>query len=131
MDNPQASEREQLLNQELDRYLALLIEHDEPEKIIIFGSLGTGDIHSWSDIDLVVIKQTSLPFLDRLREMRRLLHPRVGTDILVYTPEEFEQLSQRRLFFQEEILGKGVVVYERNRGSVVVGASVRETTPVK
>ena len=118
MDNQQASEREQLLNQELDRYLALLIEHDKPEKIIIFGSLTTGDIHSWSDIDLVVIKQTSLPFLERLREMRRLLHPRVGTDILVYTPEEFEQLSQRRLFFQEEILGEGVVVYERNRGSV-------------
>ncbi len=114
MDNPQASEREQLLNQELDRYLALLIEHDKPEKIIVFGSLATGDIHSWSDIDLVVVKQTSLPFLERLHEIRHLLHPRVGTDILVYTPEEFEQLSQRRLFFQEEILDKGVVVYERD-----------------
>ncbi len=118
MDNLQASEREQLLNQELDRYLALLIEHDEPERIIVFGSLATGDIHSWSDIDLVIVKQTSLPFLERLHEVRRLLRPRVGTDILVYTPEEFEQLSQRRLFFQEEILDKGIVVYERNRGSV-------------
>ena len=109
----------------MDRYLALLIEHDKPEKIIIFGSLATGDIHSWSDIDMVVIKQTSLPFLERLHETRRLLHPRVGTDILVYTPEEFEQLSQRRLFFQEEILDKGVVVYERNSGSVAVGTSVK------
>ena len=80
MDNLQASEREQLLNQELARYLALLIEHDEPEKIIVFGSLATGDIHSWSDIDLVIIKQTELPFLQRLHRVRRLLHPKVGTD---------------------------------------------------
>ena len=119
MSDSQASERGKLLNQELSRYLALLIEHDEPEKIIVFGSLASGDIHSWSDIDIVIIKQTELPFLQRLHRVRRLLHPSVGTDILVYTPEEFEQLSQQRLFFQEEILDKGVVVYERNRGSLV------------
>ena len=118
MDNSQASEREQLLNQELDRYLTLLIEHDEPEKIIVFGSLATGHIHEWSDIDLVIIKRTDLPFLQRLHEMRRLLHPRVGIDILVYTPDEFEQMSQERLFFREEILDKGIVVYERNRGAL-------------
>ena len=119
MDGSRASEREKLLNQELDRYLALLIEHDEPEKVIVFGSLATGHIHPWSDIDLVIIKQTDLPFLQRLQEARRLLHPRAGTDILVYTPEEFEQLSQRRVFFREEILDKGIVVYERNRGALV------------
>jgi len=119
MNSSQASEREQLLNQELARYLDLLIKHDEPERIIVFGSLATGDIHPWSDIDLVIIKQTILPFIQRLHEVRRLLHPRVGTDILVYTPEEFERLSKRRLFLREEILDKGIVVYERDRGVLV------------
>ena len=94
--------------------MALLIQHDDPEKIIVFGSLASGEIHEWSDIDLVVVKQTDLPFLQRLHEVRHLLHPKVGTDILVYTPDEFEQLSRRRLFFQEEILDKGIVVYERD-----------------
>lgn len=51
MDSSQALEREYLLNQELDRYLSLLIEHEKPKKIIVFGSLATGDIHEWSDID--------------------------------------------------------------------------------
>jgi len=119
MDSSQTLERRQLLSQELDRYVSLLIQHDDPEKIIVFGSLASGEVHSWSDIDLVVIKQTDLPFFQRLQEVRHLLHPRVGTDILVYTPEEFEQLSQRRLFFQEEILDKGVVVYERDSGVLV------------
>ncbi len=53
-------------------------------------------------------------FFQRLRQMRRLLQPQVGTDILVYTPEEFEQLCGERAFFQEEILDRGVVVYERS-----------------
>ena len=30
------------------------------------------------------------------------------------SPEEFEKLSQERLFFKEEILGKGVIIYERD-----------------
>ena len=90
-----------------------------PEKIIVFGSLARGNVHSWSDIDIVIIKQTDLPFLQRLHEVRRLLQPRVGTDILVYTPEEFRQLSERRLFFQEELLDKGIVIYERDSGVLV------------
>ena len=114
MDNLQASERKKLLNQELDRYLSLLTEHDDPERIIVFGSLATGDIHSWSDIDLVIVKQTNLPFLKRLHEMRQLLRPKVGTDILVYTPEEFERLSRERAFVRNEIVHKGKVIYERD-----------------
>jgi predicted nucleotidyltransferase len=109
------TEREKLLRQELKRYLNLLIEHENPEKIILFGSMATGVIHEWSDIDLVIIKETDLPFLRRLDEVYQLLHPRVGTDIIVYTPDEFKSMSEERIFIRDEILGKGVVIYERDR----------------
>ena len=109
-------EPEKLLNQELERYIALLVEHENPEKIILFGSMATGDIHEWSDIDLVIIKETDLPFLKRLDRVYQLLHPRVGTDIIVYTPGEFKSMSEERIFIRYEILGKGVVIYERDRG---------------
>jgi len=109
----QALERKQLLEQELKRYLSLLTSHDQPERVILFGSLVGGNVRPESDIDLVIVKQTELSFWKRLREMRRLLQPRVGTDILVYTPNEFEQLSRERPFFRDEILGKGRVIYER------------------
>jgi len=112
-DRSQALERKQLLEQELKRYLSLLTGHDQPERVILFGSLVGGNVRPESDIDLVIIKQTELPFWKRLREMRRLLQPRVGTDILVYTPNEFEQLRRERPFFRDEILNKGRVVYER------------------
>jgi len=108
-----SAERRKLLEQELTRYVRLLTEHGDPERVIVFGSLATGQVWDWSDIDLVIVEQTHLPFLQRLRQMRKLLQPKVGTDILVYTPEEFEQLRRERPFFREEILAKGMVVYER------------------
>ena len=105
--------RLQILTQELERYLRLLIAHEQPDRVIVFGSLARGEVHPWSDIDLVIVKPTSLPFWKRLRRVRQLLKPQVGTDILYYTPQEFEEMQRERSFFREEIAGRRRVVYER------------------
>jgi predicted nucleotidyltransferase len=102
------------LQAELDRYLRLLGEHVQPEKVILFGSLAQGEIRAWSDIDLIIVTPTTSRFLDRSKEMLQLLQPRVGLDVLVYTPQEFERLCRERPFFQQEILEKGQVLYERS-----------------
>ncbi len=110
--NEEIEARKSLLEQELARYIRIL-SHENTEKVFVYGSLVSGKIHPWSDIDLVIIKKTKQPFLKRLQKMRQLLKPIVGTDILVYTPEEFEHLKQERPFVREEILEKSKVVYER------------------
>ena len=109
---PDSQKRKELLDAELARYVRLLTEHGNPEKVILFGTLAEGRVHEWSDIDLVVVEQTHLPFLQRLRKVRKLLRPEVGVDIMVYTPGEFDRLCAERPFFREEIIGKGRVVYE-------------------
>jgi predicted nucleotidyltransferase len=108
-----AEERRTLLEAELGRWVRLLIENYNPQRILLFGSLATGEVDEWSDVDLVVVKETSLRFLDRIREVLQLLHPRVGVDVLVYTPEEFDRLTQERGFVRQEILEKGQLLYER------------------
>lgn len=113
-DVEQIIERKALLEQELQRYVRVLVEQDSPEKVIVFGSLITGELHPYSDIDLVVVKETELVFSERLRQMYHLLRPKVGTDILVYTPAEFAHLSEQRPFVQNEIATKGKVLYERD-----------------
>lgn len=113
-DDRSVSSRRQLLEQELARYLQILTGRPGLEQVIVFGSLATGETHPWSDIDLVIVQRSDLPFWRRLREMRRLLRPRVATDLLVYTPAEFKHLSRERMFFQQEILAQGKIVYERN-----------------
>ena len=105
--------RKTLLEQELDRYVRVLKQAENPEKVIVFGSLATGNVHEWSDIDLVIVNQTNLSFLQRTRAIRKIIQPQVAVEILCYTPDEFARLCKERLFFQEEILGKGKLLYER------------------
>lgn len=102
------------LQAELKRYLELLLDHVSPQKVILFGSLAQNEVEAWSDIDLVIVTETRARFLDRSKHILQLLQPRVGLDVLVYTPDEFEQLCRERPFFQDEILRKGKVLYERS-----------------
>jgi predicted nucleotidyltransferase len=101
------------MDAELQRHLSVLRDHYQPERVLLFGSLAVGDTSEWSDIDLVVIKETNQRFLDRSKEVMELLRPRIGVDILVYTPAEFARLSKERAFVRDEIVGRGRVVYER------------------
>ena len=102
--------RLEVLNEELERIVNIIIEEYKPEKIILFGSLASSTVHEFSDIDLIVIKDSDKPFFSRLEEIILLTMPKVGADILVYTPEEFENIKTR-LFIQEEVIDKGRVIY--------------------
>jgi len=96
--------------------MEILIREHEPEKLILFGSAAQGEIHEWSDLDLVVIKRTDQPLLERIEEVLRLARPKVGLDVLVYTPEEMEGLiAERRVFVLDEIIYKGAVAYEQRQ----------------
>ncbi len=106
-------DRSKLLAKELKRWIEILKIKYKPEKIILFGSFAKGKVHEWSDIDLIIIKNTDLPFLRRTREIIQLLDPMVGADFLVYTPQEFNELCKTRRFFKQEILTKGTVIFER------------------
>jgi len=111
--NSPSANRRRALQRELDRWLPLLIENLKPEQILLFGSLADKQLGEWSDIDLVVVHQTKLPFYQRIKQALQLIHPKVGVDLLIYTPEEFSSLSRERRFFRDEILDKGTVLYAR------------------
>ena len=86
----------------------------DPERIYVFGSWARGEADELSDLDLVVIKRTTTPFLERLREVARLLPAETGgVDILVYTPDEFETMRRSGNVFEEMIAEEGQLVYER------------------
>src|SRR3989475_12958619 len=94
--NPVVEQRGLRLEQELHRIMEILIREHEPEKLILFGSAAQGEIHEWSDLDLVVIKRTDKPLLERIEEGLRLVRPKSGLDGLGYTPEEMEELIAER-----------------------------------
>ena len=98
----------------LDQILRILAAEYCPEKVILFGSMANDSVKEWSDLDIVIVKETHKPFLQRLREVALLCRPPVGVDFLVYTPQEFaDMIASQNSFIIEEVLGKGKVLYER------------------
>ena len=114
-DTSAVAERSEILERELHRIVATLIEKYQPEKIILFGSLASGEVHEWSDIDLLVLKEDREErLLDRVMNVMALLnYPRVAVDIFVYTSEEIDYLLKEGSQFIAEILGQGKVLYEK------------------
>ena len=66
-------------------------------RAILFGSLARGDVGGRSDLDLILIVDSQARFPERCRRFYETLEPRVGMDILVYTPDEFEAMRHGRL----------------------------------
>ncbi len=117
-NTPEALERKADLEAELQRILPLIIHQYQPEKIILFGSLATDQVHEWSDIDLAIIKQ-NIPqnYFDRLFEFKGMIDADLATDVFIYRPEEFDaKLAENHYFFVDEIFNKGKIIYERGAG---------------
>lgn len=88
----------------------IFIEQYGPvEKIILFGSHARGEADEFSDLDLIIIKQTKKRFIERI--ISAPLLP-VHADIFVYTPEEFERMKENENPFIMSALENSRVLYE-------------------
>jgi len=105
------------MDSKIERTLDLLKKYN-PERIILFGSHASGSSDRYSDIDLVIIKETKKRFLDRLKEVIKIIRPNFAIDIFVYTPREFQEMISEGNPFLEHVLKKGNVVYEKPREGI-------------
>ena len=96
----------------IEEIVAALKGYD-PKRVILFGSGARGEEDRYSDIDLVIIKETEERFLDRINSIYEILQPLCAIDVLVYTPDEFERMRQEGNPFIEKVLQEGMVIYER------------------
>ncbi len=113
--------RAALLHHELARLVALVVEQLRPERIVVFGSVASGEIHEWSDLDVAVVMDTQLRPLDRDSLIRDQAKPIVTLDLFVYAPDEWHELTRTRPFIRDEIAANGRVLYERERSGIPLG----------
>ncbi len=106
-------DRSRRLIDTLDKLLPIIIEEYEPERVILFGSLARGDVGEWSDLDLLIVKETADPFLERSKKVALLCRAMVAVDYLVYTPDELEEMVERGNPFILEALQEGRILYDR------------------
>lgn len=78
------------------------------ERIWLFGSHARGEADEDSDVDLVVVQRTELPFFERIRALTALVDPDWRVDLLVYTPDELATMLGQGNAFAELIQEEGV-----------------------
>ena len=85
-----------------------------PERIVLFGSYAYGTPDEDSDVDLLIVKDTPEPPLERRVAVRRLLRDATRTtpiEVLVMTPEELRERVDIGDQFFKAIVERGEVLY--------------------
>jgi predicted nucleotidyltransferase len=97
----------------INKIVNRIVDTVHPEKIVLFGSHARGTQKQGSDIDLLVIANSTEPRYRRSSPLYGALSDiMVPMDILVYSPEEIQEWSQVRQAFVTTALREGEVLYE-------------------
>lgn len=97
------------------RKIISIIKKINPEKIYLFGSYATDSSDEQSDIDLLIIAPSHDRPLERRLKLRKMLAEydrKVGLDLLIYTPDEFEMLSKETSSFISSAIKQGIKIYD-------------------
>jgi predicted nucleotidyltransferase len=79
------------------------------QRVVLFGSLVWGSPGLTSDVDVLLVWETPLGFLERTAEVYRRLQPRVAANLFVYTPDELTRMAHTPLV--RRVLAAGRVLY--------------------
>ncbi len=110
--NTEAGRYATLLRTELSRFVEKLRQLGA-RKVVLFGSYAEGREDPYTDLDMFVVIDSALAFVERTAWLYKELAPRVACDILAYTPDEWERMQDRP--FVRDALSKGEVLYEEKR----------------
>jgi len=92
-----------------------IVQNYSPDKIWLFGSYSQNTQNESSDIDLMIIKDTNTRASKRPAEVQRLFEPyQFDLDILVYTPDEFENQKNKINSIAYFINREGKLIYEQS-----------------
>lgn len=114
-EKPTVIPSRRLTQAEIDAELTSLVEMLKPyapQRIVLHGSLARGDWNRASDIDLIIVKDTKLPFTKRISEVIGLCDTTMSVEPLVYTPDELAAMLEAGNSFLEKALRQGKVLYE-------------------
>jgi predicted nucleotidyltransferase len=90
----------------------------------IHGSVARGSQDKHSDVDLVLVRDTALPFFDRIREVMDLVLSLGKVDLLIYTEAERRAiLSEPGRYFIKDVFEKGIRVEGSQGGSTSMAAA--------
>jgi predicted nucleotidyltransferase len=89
-----------------------IVERFQPQKVILFGSYAQGKPTADSDVDLLVVMETSEQVLHAAARISAAIDHPFPLDILVFKPSELKASLERKGIFATEVMAKGIVLHE-------------------
>lgn len=97
---------------EIDRVVRRVVTILRPTRVIMFGSYAKGSATIRSDLDLLVVADTTLPMTRRADDVQSVLaRTLIPVDVHVYTPEEIEEYGAEPGSFIDSVLRTGKLVF--------------------
>lgn len=102
----------------IDFVLKQIISFFHPKKVYLFGSQARGDATVDSDIDFLIINESSESKRQIALNFRKTLRGRnlYPIDILIYTPDEFENEQQIKGTIAYRVVKEGTLLYGNMQG---------------
>jgi len=100
--------------EKIQRVVAAACRRAGAPRALLFGSYARGSADAVSDLDLLIVCETELPFVERFRLFPEVLDAFPGVELIVYTPAELEEMRSRGGFV-EHVENEGIVIYEASR----------------
>jgi predicted nucleotidyltransferase len=98
--------------QKITKFAAEVGRPFKPRKIILFGSYAYGSPTEDSDVDLLVIMSGKGRPQDKAIRIRRAVEADFPMDLIVRTPAEMRQRLSWGDSFLQEVIQKGIALYE-------------------
>ena len=96
----------------IEQTVEQIVEKFHPHKVILFGSHAYGNPHPESDVDLLVVMETSRTGAQQAVEILQAVNSTFGLDLIVYTPQRITQRLNWGDSFLREVVTKGLIIYE-------------------
>jgi uncharacterized protein len=103
--------RRRLIAEELKK-ISRRLQEMGAQKIVVFGSVAEGCVHSSSDIDILAIMPPPMTGKQWMGKIYEEIDRQVDSDILAFTEEELAKALPVNRFLRH-ILATGKVIYER------------------
>ena len=109
---PTVDKRKRIPQKAIDEVVRLIAEKFHPQKIILFGSYARGNPRPESDVDLLVVMDTTLKEVEQAIKICQQIDYRFGLDLIVRTPKRLKERLEMGDWFLRDVLEEGKVVYE-------------------